>query len=427
MLAKDFGVNRKDVLAYASSLSNAAAKGDRALLRSEQNLRDSLVPQYSQFFSQINHLPGGLKFLVSMRADLLRIIEKEENDMYLRALNENLKSLLQSWFGIGFLDLERLTWSTPASVLEKVIQYEAVHAIPSWQALKQRLGPARLCYSFFHRGMPLEPLTFIQVALLKDIEWDVQRILNDSSPDFSEPHLCKTAIFYSISSSQKGLAGVDLGNLYELHLIKRVVKEIQRDFPSVSTFCTLSPIPGFRSWLNTQFNLIQSGNHTEDKLLLDSEIETLRSIQKVDSRPAWEVLRDCLQTDEWHKKASKNSAFKPIMLRLCSRYLLLEKKRSFSLDPVANFHVRNGACVHRLNWMGDISAKGMEQSFGIMVNYVYVLPIIEKNNQQYLLDGTIPVLEPVSSTVQWAVQTGNLRTEPSIDFGKSSDEGVAKL
>ncbi|KAI8853561.1 malonyl-CoA decarboxylase, partial [Chytridium lagenaria] len=236
----------------------------------------------------------------------------------------------------------------------EVIQYEAVHAIPSWQALKQRLGPARLCYAFFHRGMPHEPLTFIQVALLKEIEWDVQRILNDPAPDFTDPHLCKTAIFYSISSSQKGLAGVDLGNF----LIKRVVKEIQRDFPAVSTFCTLSPIPGFRSWLNTQFNLIES----------------LLSIGGGDGRSAWNVLRDCLQTDEWQEKASKVSAFKPILLRLCSRYLLLEKKRSFALDPVANFHVRNGACVHRLNWLGDTSAKGMKQSYGIMVNYVYVLP-----------------------------------------------------
>ncbi|KAJ3195600.1 hypothetical protein HK101_011663 [Irineochytrium annulatum] len=414
-LGKEFGVKREAVLVHAEAYKNAIGKGDRAALRAEQQLREALVPQHTRFFNQVNSLPGGMKFLVDLREDLLRFIA-EDPSPHLRTLNESLKTLLQSWFSLSHLDLERITWSTPASILEKIIQYEKVHPIPTWSHLKQRLGPNRLCYAFFHKGMPLEPLTFIQIALVEKIEWDVQRILGEEvydsegrvGADVTEKN-CVTAIFYSISSSQRGLSGVDLGNF----LIKRCVKEIQKHYPQIETFCTLSPIPGFRHWLTTEFKLLatseQSSATTGDaakSLLLPGEEAILREMVPSTDKPAWMILRDTIETAGWWKDSAMVLKLKTLMVRLCSRYMILEKKRRFALDPVANFHIRNGACLHRLNWMGDTSDKGMNQSYGIMVNYIYVLPLIEQNNQRYLLDGTIPVVEPVSSTLKWAVENG---------------------
>ncbi|KAJ3333180.1 hypothetical protein HDU76_010784 [Blyttiomyces sp. JEL0837] len=335
-LSRDFGVNVDDVSSKAQALLNVKDRGDRAALRAEQQLRDSLSPAYLQLFRQINQLPNGLKFLVRIRADILKFLSEDGSCAYLRSLNESLKGQLQAWFGSGFLDLERISWMTPAAILEKIIRYEAVHPIPSWDALRQRLGPARLCYAFFHRGMPLEPLTFIQVALLKEIEWDVQKILNDSNPDFSQPEQCKTAVFYSISSSQKGLAGVDLGNF----LIKRVVKEIQRDFPQVETFCTLSPIPGFQAWLDTQLCAEETSGKDSNMLEL-GEIESLMLYAKevgmeyVDKKGS-KLLEEILER-EWWKDPRVVILLKPILIRLCSRYLLLEKKRSFAVDPVGKY------------------------------------------------------------------------------------------
>ncbi|KAJ3410762.1 hypothetical protein HDV05_003264 [Chytridiales sp. JEL 0842] len=375
-------VNQAEVKEAAETCLNAMSKGDRPTLRAEQNLREALQPRYAQFFSHINQLPGGLKFLVNLRADLLKVLQREHAHHHLKALNEFLKGQLQNWFGMGFLDLERITWSSPGAILEKV-------------------------------------------ALLKDIEWDVQRVLNDPAPDFSEPQLCNTAIFYSISSTQRGLSGVDLGNF----LIKRVVKEIQKRYPQVTTFCTLSPIPGFRKWLDTQFN--QCINQTtQDELLLKSETDVLRRFADgKGGKDAVLVLKELLEDPGWHTKPSVVAVLKPILVRLCSRYLLLEKKRSFALDPVANFHIRNGACVHRLNWMGDISEKGLAQSFGLMVNYVYLLPLIESNNQTYLLDGKITLIEPLSSSTRWAAEE-----EQSGRFGfarmgvvTANEGGLSKL
>ncbi|TPX61419.1 malonyl-CoA decarboxylase [Spizellomyces sp. 'palustris'] len=399
ILGRDFDVNREAVAVAAHKYLDArsAGKGDKGFMRTEEILRQSLQPLYEKFFERINQLPGGMQFLVNMRANVLEILGRNGNDPYLRGLSDSLKSQLQGWFGIGFLDLERITWNSPATVLEKIVRYEAVHAVPTWQALKQRLGPGRLCYSFFHRGMPQEPLTFVQVALVNEIAEDVQVILNDPSPEVPGPTV---AIFYSISSSQRGLSGVDLGNF----LIKRVVKEIQQFLPSIKTFCTLSPIPRFRQWLETRLN---SGNlPSGEPLLLGEEVEALKDLM---GHGAAEdgilILKDILAGNSWYEDPNISQTLKPILLRLCARYLLLEKKRSFALDPVCNFHIRNGACMHRLNWNGDASEKGLSQSYGIMVNYNYVLPEVETNNQLYLLDGTIAVMEPADQTLEWAVGT----------------------
>ncbi|EGF82801.1 hypothetical protein BATDEDRAFT_86257 [Batrachochytrium dendrobatidis JAM81] len=236
------------------------------------------------------------------------------------ALGDSLKNRLQEWFGMGFLDLERITWHTPASILEKIISYEAVHAIGSWDGLKQRLGPGRLCYCFFHRGIPQEPLTFVQVALVNEVSTRIQNILTDPHPDTKDPTV---AIFYSITSSQRGLGSLD-------------VKMISED-------------------------------------------------------------------TRWLDDPDLSRHYQPIIERLCSQYLILESKRSFALDPVGNFHLRNGAAIHQLNWRADTSDKGTKQSFGMMVNYIYNLDDVEANNQQYLLDGIIAVSNnPVQPALEWA-------------------------
>ncbi|KAJ1343011.1 hypothetical protein BSLG_002436 [Batrachochytrium salamandrivorans] len=382
LLAKDFCIDLQETAIAVKQFEDSMSMTDRSILRSSSRLREALTPAYDTLFAHINQLPGGMRFL--------SILEAEGTSVHLRALNDSLKTRLQEWFGMGFLDLERITWSTPALILEKAIQYEAVHSIESWQALKQRLGPGRLFYSFFHRGISHEPLTFVQVALVSEIATQVQGILTDNCPEIKDP---KVAVFYSISSSQKGLSGVDLGNF----LIKRVVKEVQINHPSITTFCTLSPIPGFMLWLQTTVNgeIVNASHENGELLLLSEEVDLLQK-EMAPPNPYSGIT-------EWLDDQEKTMILRPIVERLCSRYLLLERKRLFALDPVANFHLRNGAAVHQLNWGADSSEKGIKQSFGMMVNYIYNLGDVESNNQQYLLDGIIAVSnDPIHHSLVWA-------------------------
>ncbi|KAI9091770.1 malonyl-CoA decarboxylase-domain-containing protein [Phlyctochytrium arcticum] len=403
ILGRDFGVNREAIKTASQAYINLkgnSESSERSFIQAEQTLRTSLRPLHEKLFDQINRLPGGMQFLVHLRGNLLDYVRKNGNDPYLSGVESSLKQLLHGWFSVNFLDLERITWNSSASILEKIVRYEAVHAIPTWQSLKQRLGSGRLCYAFFHRGMPMEPLTFVQVALTNDIPQDVDSILSDHTPDDTNTSV---AVFYSISSSQKGLSGVEMGNF----LIKRVVKEIEQFYPHISTFCTLSPIPGFRRWLESHLNTDAAAQFLFDTPESQSDLRQLRKFA-TGSQSAltdWQLLLALTKKGRvWAEDTEMTAALKPILMRLCARYLLLEKKRSSALDPVANFHIRNGACLQRLNWHGDTSEKGISQSYGIMVNYNYVLSRIESNNQLYLLDGTVSVLEPVDETVQEAFQ-----------------------
>ncbi|KAI8904493.1 malonyl-CoA decarboxylase-domain-containing protein [Powellomyces hirtus] len=403
ILARDFDVDRTHALAAAQSYIDKSHSLDDdhegpvsatpRINRHERALRAALRPLYEQFFDQINRLPEGMAFLVGMRGDVLKILQSHPTPP-LRHLSTSLLTHLQQTFSTTTLDLRPLTWeTTPASILELIAHYEAVHAVPTWQQLKRRLmGPNRLCYAFFHKGMPGVPLTFVMVALVGSVPESVQDILNDPDPNATVP---TAGVFYSISSSQKGLSGVDLGNF----LIKRVVAELQSRHPTTSggsqikTFVTLSPIPRFRIWLETALNHEMTiKGPPPAPLLLESEVVTLGEGADV------KMFKTLLEQNHL------TPALKPILLRLCARYLLLEKKRAAILDPVANFHIRNGACVQRLNWMGDTSEKGIAQSYGIMVNYNYVLPRLHENNMRYLLDGTVPVIQPVvDDSVKWAV------------------------
>ncbi|KAJ3177448.1 hypothetical protein HDU87_004467 [Geranomyces variabilis] len=403
ILARDFDVDQAQALAaaqaYISATSESADPNQGApqnsasvIHRRQLALRAALRPLYEQFFDQVSHLPTGVQFLVSLRADVLTILGTNGNDAHLRALSESLRTKLQTWFGsTAQLELRRLQWdSTPAGVLEMVARYEAVHAVEGWQGLKQRLrGNARVAYAFFHRGLEGVPLTFVMVALVDAMPENVSDLLTDTDPHVDNP---TAAVFYSISSSQKGLSGVDLGNF----LIKRVVRELQALRPTLTTFATLSPIPRFRAWLAPALNEARAGRGPP--LLLDGE----------------GTIADFEQALEQGDLTS----VKPTLLRLCARYLLVEKKRAAALDPVANFHLRNGACLLRLCWAGDPSEKGYAQSYGMMVHYSYRLPILHENNTRYLLDGTVAVIEPehedrdpAQRAVRWAVEEGGARVQ----------------
>ncbi|TPX40395.1 malonyl-CoA decarboxylase [Synchytrium endobioticum] len=403
VLARDFGVDKTQALKAAVELTKSVDKTERAIVRAQEELRQALIAPYQKFFHQVNQLPEGMSWLVMLRADVLGLLE-DDNDPLLHVLDIALKSLLGSWFGIGFLELERLTWNSPASVLEKVISYEAVHEIKSWVPhMKQRLSQGRLCYGFFHRAIPLLPLAYVQVALVDKMASSIQAILDDSQPS-AKPEDLKIAMFYSITSTQRGLQGVDLGNF----LIKRVVVEIKKNIPTVETFSTLSPIPGFCKWLRTQLNQeIGSGGATN--LLENDEITKLLSGNAGGPLEAALKLNDILSFSDWASDNNLTELLMPVLLRLCSRYLLLEKKRSFCLDPVANFHLRNGASAHRINWMGDTSPKGRESSCGMMVNYNYIVPAIELNNQRYMHHGSVAIVstvEGIHPSLRWAVRQG---------------------
>ncbi|KAI9207465.1 malonyl-CoA decarboxylase-domain-containing protein [Polychytrium aggregatum] len=399
VLAKDFGVDRAETISAARKYLEAeqGSKSSSVLHRRvESALRSSLAPLYDSFFTKVHRLPGGMRFLVNLRKDLVNLISEDSTHSLnheLRAMSEYLREKFQAWFDTETMDLKRITWNSEASVLEKVVEYEAVHPIPDWKALKQRLGPGRLCYGFFHSGLPLTPLTFIEIALVDKVSNNIHDII-ESTPTINDEKQANTAIFYSITSSQKGLTGVELGNF----LIKRVVKELQRDYPQITTFCTLSPVPGFRPWLETQMNLVEDRARSKP-LFLAQEVHSLCTIRDKSDANAAQVLRELTSDDAWmHVPASRN-LLEPILLRLCAKYILTEKKRMFCFDPVANFHIRNGASVARINWQADRSDKGIRQSYGMMVNYQYLLDQVEENNKHYLMDGSIHMVDPLEPTL----------------------------
>ncbi|KAF9539764.1 hypothetical protein EC957_005058 [Mortierella hygrophila] len=388
LLARDFGVLQEDVVKAAEQYQDYAHKEpeSKALLRAEQLLRHAIVPGHNKFFDRVSRLPGGLKFLIDMRQDLLSVIQANRGDAYLSSLNESLKEKLQAWF-VGFLDLERLTWQSPAVLLEKITQYEAVHKFNDVQDLKRRVGPGRRVFALMNKGLPDEPLVFVQVALVERLSDNVQDILSDPSPGHANPaETVKSLVltFISVTRPNKlGLSGIELGNF----LIKRVVRSLKVEFPQIETFSTLSPIPGFRTWIVQCRNLGQ-------RLLLPQEESIVSQLGQETGATSGDVedqFSAILKHPSTFSDSETMGKLRPILSRLCARYILLEKRRHLALDPVANFHLRNGACAHRLNWLGDTSTKGMEESFGLMINYLYSLDHIEMNNQQYLRDGTISV------------------------------------
>lgn len=352
------------------------AEDPEALQRETNYLRNLLEPPRAKLLGSFNELEEGVKFLVDLRAELIGWA-KEDNK--LKALDHDVFRLLSSWFDIGFLDLQQITWKTPASILEKLIEYEAVHAIRSWRDLKNRLEEDRRCYAFFHPRMPEEPLIFVEVALVNGISANIHHLLDEKAPQ-GDPQKADTAIFYSISNCQKGLAGVSFGNF----LIKRVVADLAANLPNLKKFSTLSPIPGFTSWLRQRLNSRESGKNEENvlKLVIDDEMD-LGTLEM--------LLRDKAAVID----KSIHNELKPTLMYLCSHYLAREKRGEAALDRVANFHLTNGARIQQINWAADLSAKGLRQSAGMMVNYLYDLNHIEKNHEQYRSNGEVAVSSSV--------------------------------
>ena len=325
----------------------------------ETEMRAALRSARIRILTQFNAIPQGVKFLVDLRADLLRYLEEDHE---LAPLDRELESRLAAWFDVGFLELQRITWNSPALLLEKLIEYEAVHEIRSWTDLKNRLDSDRRLYAFFHPRMPMEPLIFVEVALTDHLADSVQALLDENAPVFDSLR-ADTAIFYSISNTQAGLRGVSFGNF----LLKRVIDDLQRDFPKLRHFATLSPLPGFASW---------AGKNPQALAEVGLELDATQ-----------------LATDEWTQHPATARRINAALAQLAARYLTLEKASRGDgrqpLDPVARFHLGNGARLERINPLGDASPKGLKQSFGVMVNYLYDVDDLEDNVESFAREGRI--------------------------------------
>lgn len=366
-LADEFGPDPNAVRAAAEAF---LASGDSHDMR---KLARSIEAPRQEFFRRLNLSPGGTAAMVGMRAELIPLLD---DDPELKSVDEDLAHLLRSWFNRGFLVLRRIDWSTPARILEKIIQYEAVHEIHDWDDLKRRLDPAdRRCYAFFHPALADEPLIFVEVALTNGVASSVQALLSDDRADGANRP--RTAVFYSISNCQAGLAGISFGNF----LIKQVVTDLLHEQPQLKTFVTLSPMPGFMGWLRRTVASDGSSASPEARGLLEAIGD-----------PAW--------VDDIELRESLSEKLMP----LAAHYLLQEKRPNGRqpLDSVARFHLGNGARVERLNWLGDFSPRGLSQSAGIMVNYLYELKDIERNHEEYFERGTIAAAPAVRKLLKQA-------------------------
>ena len=354
-LARIFGPDRERLIkacaAYASEPADAAAA----------EVLEASEPRRQELVRRLNLAPGATGALVAMREQLLDALPLRRD---LAPVDHDFAHLLSSWFNRGFLVLRRIDWSSPANVLEKIIRYEAVHEIHDWDDLRARIdSPDRRCYAFFHPAMVDEPLIFVEVALTPEIPDAIGPILSRGRTPLN-PREATTAAFYSISNTQRGLTGVTFGSF----LLKHVVEEISRELPNLSTFVTLSPVPGFMEWLR------------EERAKPDSA-----ALEPADL-PALAILDE----PGWHADAHKITELKPVLGTLAAHYFLAARtKRGRPIDPVARFHLGNGARLERINLMADFSEKALTQSAGIMVNYQYVLADIEKNHEAYAEAGEV--------------------------------------
>lgn len=342
LLADDYAANPEAIhAAYAEYRESP----DNACL---ETLSKACEPKRQALLRQLNLCPGGTYEIVRMRADLLKAIKQAPE---LKPLDTDFSHLLASWFNRGFLMLEAIDWNTPAAVLEKIIRYEAVHAIDDWNDLRGRLDPEdRRCYAFFHPAIGDEPLIFVEVALCKGVPDNIQHLLANSGQTTERE--ADTAVFYSISNCQAGLKGISFGNF----LIKQVVQELQRELPNLSRFVTLSPVPGFKQWLT-------QARDEENSLVSDALVEHLEG-------------------DEWMTDEDAQQKIAPELRALAAYYLVHIKHHSGQpLNPVARFHLGNGASLHRINWPGDTSISGLKQAHGLMVNYLYEPERIEQNHE----------------------------------------------
>jgi len=321
-------------------------------------------PRRVELLRRLNQTPGATHDLVGIRKDLLGLLRDHPE---LSAVDENFMHLFRSWFSRGFLLLQTIDWSTSAAILNRIIRYEAVHAIKDWDDLRSRVDrPNRRCFAFFHPALTDEPLIFVEVALSNEIPGSIDSILNDEAEGDVDTKKFTTATFYSISNCQPGLKNISFGNF----LIKQVVQELKADFPSIKQFVTLSPIPGFKRWLDSD-----TEEDSADLVELKAQMRSL------------DIVVDNVAE---HEEAIR---------KLVLNYLLLAKRGKYPLDPVARFHLGNGAQVHQIHASADLSDKGLAQSYGVMVNYLYDLGYIERNHEQYVTEGNIEFNDKLKSSL----------------------------
>jgi malonyl-CoA decarboxylase len=322
-------------------------------------LAQAADPPRQELLRRMNMAPGGTSALVAMRKE---IDERLREEPALRLLDSDLKHLFASWFNRGFLQLRRIDWQSPAVVLERLIAYEAVHEIHGWDDLRRRLAPDRRCFAFFHPALPDDPLIFVEVALVGGLAGAVQPLLvRDGDDDAARERASRadTAIFYSISNCQDGLRGISFGNF----LIKQVVAELKSELPHLARFSTLSPVPGFRRWLT--------------KRAATTNDPVIASLAHAETGAGW---LDTVKSDH---------SLKQMIMRACATYLTRHASAEDRADPVARFHLGNGARLERINWLGNTAPRGIQEAFGIMVNYLYDLQTIESNHEAFVNDGTV--------------------------------------
>jgi malonyl-CoA decarboxylase len=374
LMSEQFAPDASKVKAAREQYEAAVGSPDEGV--AEIRLRKALVSPRTRLLQRFAVFPEGMRFLVDLRQALMPALKSNKR---LLALEAELENLFTTWFDVAFLELRRISWDSPASLVEKLIKYEAVHDIKSWGDVKNRLDSDRRCYGFFHPRLPDEPLIFVEVAFMNEIASSISPLLDESAEavDLSK---ATSAIFYSISNTQPGLKGVSFGD----SLIKRVVETLRADFPKLKTFATLSPIPGFRSWL-----------HKNAGLMLDATPEKMRDQlgRAVGFEPAGaeHVLSALDQTPTLGEK----SVLRQWLMGCAAHYLGKTLHENRPADPVARFHLGNGARVEHIHWAADLSGKGVKQSFGLMVNYLYDLRKLDRHRQG-LAQGRIPVSEDVT-------------------------------
>lgn len=355
-------MEQTDRLAFFQTLRDHFSPDDDAIRRAidaytneptpenAQNLQEAAEAPRQSIIRALNAAPDAIGAMVRMREDLLAFTK---DDPDLRVVDHDFQHVFASWFNKGFLELRRIDWNSPASILEQLIRYEAVHDIQGWDDLRRRLADDRRCYGFFHPALPNQILIFIEVALTREVSADVRELI-ESDVDPNGATSATTAIFYSINNCQSGLRGISFGNF----LIKRVVAQLQSELPALRKFSTLSPIPGFARWL-------EKSDEELDQLKGSAELRNQHTAKTLDPLSLADADQEGLQ-------------------QLCAHYLVTAKARDGKpKDPVARFHLGNGARLERINWMGDRSKRGLEQSFGMLVNYVYELEELERNHEAF--------------------------------------------
>src|SRR4051794_26379590 len=363
-LARDYGPDRERLAQAIEAWRRRPSDEDAS------DLHFASEPRRQELIRRLNRAPGGTSELVALRADLLRLMNGSGHSD-LAALDRDVVHLLSSWFNRGFLVLRRIDWQTPANILEQIIRYEAVHEIRDWEDLRRRIDPVdRRCSAFFHPALVGEPLIFVEVALTEEIPAAIAPLLAEDRA-LVPTERARTAVFYSISNTQRGLNGISFGSF----LIKQVVEELQRELPKLENFVTLSPVPGFMQWVK----------QADDAPITDEDRTVLQN----------------LETPDWFAHPELAAQLRSVLEPLAAHYFLKARTpKGRLIDSVERFHIGNGARLERIDWLGDLSPKGLRESAGVMVNYLYRLDDIEKNHEAYANQGEIAASSAVKKLLK---------------------------